>query len=150
MRMFTALLLLSVLLAAGGTAYAQVFVPKLTLTWTDKSTNELGFALERGLLPAGPFTEVATVAANIVTYVDTTVAVATVYCYRLRGFTERTVNSKVERQHTAYSNIQCGSAAPAPDGSPTNLLLSAQQSLGAAQEQLSNAQARIAQYLQQN
>ena len=145
------LVLCGVLLLCGVTqAMAQTFTPKLTLTWEDRSTNEVGFAIERGAAQAGPFTEIATVATSIATYIDTTVSMATVYCYRVRAFNERMVNSQVEKQYGGYSNVQCGSSVPTPDGDPTNLLLSAQESIGSAQELLGNATAKIARALQQN
>ncbi len=38
------------------------------LTWTDNSLNETGFIVRRALTPAGPWTDLATLAANVVTY----------------------------------------------------------------------------------
>lgn len=145
------ILLCSLFLLCGASqVMAQTFTPKLTLTWEDRSSNEVGFAIERGTVQAGPFTEIATVPANVVTHVDTTVSTATVYCYRLRAYNERTVNSQVEKQYSGYSNVACGSSMPKPDGDPTNLLLSAQESIGSAQELLGNATAQIARALQQH
>lgn len=126
-------------------AWAQSPAPKLTLTWEDHSTNEAGFVIERGPQPTGPFAEIATVATNSTTHVDPTVSGATVYCYRLRAFNERMINSQIEKQYSGYSNVTCGSFVPKPDGDPTNLLLSAQELLGNAQELLGTASARIAQ-----
>ena len=42
----------------------------ITLTWTDTSSNETGFSIERS--PDGhAFSQIATVAQNVSTYVDT-------------------------------------------------------------------------------
>lgn len=46
------------------------FGPKITLSWTDNSTTETGFSIERQL-NGGPFVQVGTVAANTTTFVDT-------------------------------------------------------------------------------
>ena len=127
---------------------AQSFTPKLTLTWTDKSSDELGFAIERGTQQSGPFAEVAQTAANAGSWVDTTVTARTVYCYRVRAWNERMINSQVEKNYSAYSNVTCGSSVPAPE-TPTDLLLSAQEHVNGAQALLSSASASIAKALRE-
>src|SRR4029077_18143139 len=56
----------------------------INLTWMDQSTNETGFKIERAL-GAGPFSQVATVGANITTYADTGLTASTSYSYRIRA-----------------------------------------------------------------
>jgi hypothetical protein len=56
----------------------------ITLTWTDQSTNETLFSLERSL-DGIAFVEVATPASNAVTYQDTGLDLGTTYYYRLRA-----------------------------------------------------------------
>ena len=56
------------------------------LTWTDNSANETTFHVERKAVAcgaAGTFAEIATVAANVTAYDDTTVAEGGSYCYRV-------------------------------------------------------------------
>ena len=80
---------------------------QLTLTWTDNSTNESGFAVERATGQAGTFAQVGTVAAKVTSYTDSTVASATTYCYRVRAFNNAGTSP--------YSNQACGTAAaPSP------------------------------------
>jgi FtsP/CotA-like multicopper oxidase with cupredoxin domain len=55
--------------------------PKVGLSWTDNSTNETGFVLERSV-NGGSFTALTTVAANATTYTDTTVVPGNSYSYR--------------------------------------------------------------------
>lgn len=57
----------------------------LYLTWTDNSTNEDGFSIERS--PDGiTFAEIDTVPANSVVYFDTTCLEDTQYWYRIRAY----------------------------------------------------------------
>ncbi|MFN8079996.1 MAG: multicopper oxidase domain-containing protein [Kineosporiaceae bacterium] len=68
--------------------------PRATLTWTDNSTNETSFVVERRV-GAGAWAPVGTVAANAVTYADTTVVAGTTYGYRVGA---------VNGPDTAYSS----------------------------------------------
>lgn len=61
----------------------------VVLNWTDNSSNESGFALERanGLSQTTGFTSVNTsIAANATTYTDSSVAPNTDYTYRIKAF----------------------------------------------------------------
>lgn len=57
----------------------------LKLSWTDNSTNETGFIVQRSL-DGVAFTEVARPAANVVEYTDTNLAHNTRYHYRVAAF----------------------------------------------------------------
>lgn len=57
----------------------------VTLRWTDNSNNESGFQIERQIL-GGVFLPVATVAANVTTYTDNSLAALTTYAYRVRAY----------------------------------------------------------------
>jgi len=83
----------------------------LTLNWTDNSTNEEGFKVERRLGAAGTFAEIGSVDANITTFTDT-IPDSQVYCYQVRGFNLG--------GNSAYTNIACG---PGPDGDPGGLTI---------------------------
>jgi len=85
------------------TGHSTAAGAQLTLTWTDNSTNESGFAIERKTGIAGTFTQVAQVAANSTTYTDANLAEGTPYCYRVRAFNATA--------YSAYSNESCGTTA---------------------------------------
>jgi len=65
------------------------FAVDMILSWTDNSSNESGFKIERSL-NSTTFTPLATVNANVVTVTDTTPVqsptVDNVYCYRLYAY----------------------------------------------------------------
>lgn len=70
------------------------------LGWSDNSSNELGFVIERktgDMSSIAPFLLIDTVAANTTAYEDTTVADSTTYTYRVYAFNNDTVSD--------YSNL---------------------------------------------
>ncbi len=93
---------------------------RITLTWRDNADNELGFKIERKT-GAAAFTEIATVAANIRTYVNKTgLSASTNYTYRVMAY-----NSK---GNSPYSN-EVSAATESPPmqipAAPSNLSASA-------------------------
>ncbi|WP_343674955.1 fibronectin type III domain-containing protein [Chitinophaga sp.] len=58
---------------------------KIKLTWADSSSNETGFEIYRATAQAGPYTTIATTAANVVTYTDSNLVAATTYYYRVKA-----------------------------------------------------------------
>ncbi|HWB59794.1 MAG TPA: LamG-like jellyroll fold domain-containing protein, partial [Chthoniobacteraceae bacterium] len=58
----------------------------ITLTWSDNSTNETGFAVKRATTVAGPFTQIGIVAANVTTYTDSGLTPNTTYFYQVVAF----------------------------------------------------------------
>ncbi len=91
----------------------------MILSWTDNSSNESGFKIERSL-NGGAFTSLATVNSNVVTVTDTTpvqsLTVDNVYCYRLYAYNTagnsaftapacKTIAKPVETIPTAPSNL---------------------------------------------
>ncbi|GEM_PF-6370222 len=99
-------------IALSATALSQT---SIVLAWTDKSTNEDGFKIERS--PDGiAFVQIATVGSNVGTYTDLGLTPATKYFYRVRAYVGST--------NSAYSNIASATTLPADNptpGIPTNL-----------------------------
>jgi hypothetical protein len=58
---------------------------QLTLSWQDNSDNEDDFAIERRTGTTGAYSQVASVAANVTSYVDTNVNRGITYCYRVQA-----------------------------------------------------------------
>lgn len=85
-------------LAATAMSYAQI-----NLAWTDNSTNETGFQIERSLTSGSGFTLIATTAANATSYSHTGLTANTQYFYLVR-----TINAG------GYSNYISASATTMP------------------------------------
>lgn len=89
-------------------------VSAVSLGWTDNSSNEAGFKIERNT-GGGAFSEIATVQAGEVAYTDSTVSASTTYSYRVRAFNAA--------GNSAYTNT-AGVTTPAPPlpTAPSNLV----------------------------
>ncbi|MEQ1758998.1 MAG: fibronectin type III domain-containing protein, partial [Vicinamibacterales bacterium] len=104
----------------GLTAVAQT-TSSIHLAWIDPGTTETSLRIERAG-GNGIFAEIATVAANVVSFTDTTAASATTYSYRVRGNNEAGFGT--------YSNVATATtpAPPVPPGAPTGLSATASSS----------------------
>lgn len=85
---------------------------QFTLTWADNSTNESGFRIERST-NGTTYTEIATVGANVVSYVDSGLPNATTYWYRIRAY-----NSS---GNSSYSNVATGTTPPVLSNNPPTI-----------------------------
>jgi hypothetical protein len=97
-----ALFILS-LLALTTIYHAEATAAQLFTTWTDNSTTEASFSIERKTGTSGTYVQVATVGANVTTYTDANLAAGTTYCYQVRA-----VNSAGS---SAPSNEACSTTA---------------------------------------
>jgi FtsP/CotA-like multicopper oxidase with cupredoxin domain len=88
-------------------AAAQAPGPRINLTWSDNSSNETGFVIERSVNGAA-FAPLTTVAANVRNYADTTVAASTTYQYRVAA-----VNAAGQSAYATSASIALP-AVPAP------------------------------------
>jgi len=58
---------------------------QLLLTWTDNSSNETGFLIERSTI-GGAFFQIASTAANVTSFTDSNLTDSTDYSYRIRAY----------------------------------------------------------------
>jgi hypothetical protein len=65
--------------------FVEAYAASLNLKWTDVSSNETGFKIER-MASTGNYGQLATVPANVQTYTDTGLNSGTTYCYRVRAY----------------------------------------------------------------
>jgi hypothetical protein len=63
-----------------------VFSSTVNVSWTDQSNNETGSKIERRVGTSDSFTQIATVGANVTTYVNSGLARNTRYVYRMRAY----------------------------------------------------------------
>ncbi|MDX1393017.1 MAG: S8 family serine peptidase [Gemmatimonadota bacterium] len=82
----------------------------IDLTWTDASTDEDGFTVERRQGQTGTFGVIAQTAAGATNHTDVGLAGATEYCYRVLAFGPN--------GDSDYSAIECATTDPAPPPPP--------------------------------
>ena len=102
--------------APSGLAAGSATSSSLTLTWTDNSSNETGFKIERSTSPSSGFTQIATVGANVTSYTSTGLSASTVYFYNVRAY-----NAVGD---SAYANTASGQTLPGavvPPNAPSGL-----------------------------
>ena len=71
--------------APSGLAGVTVSASQVNLTWTDNASNETSVIVARSTTAGGPYTDIATLAANSVSYNDTGLSAATTYYYVVRA-----------------------------------------------------------------
>jgi len=98
--------------APSGVGVTPLSSTSLRVTWTDASSNETGFKIERAL-GSNAFQDVATVGADVTSYTDTGLAPFSTYYYRVRA-----VNAGGESAPTAPGS---GRTLTAPSAAPTGL-----------------------------
>jgi uncharacterized repeat protein (TIGR02543 family) len=86
-------------------AFTPALAAQLTLTWTDASSNEVGFKIERATGTTGAYAQIAMMTDGATGYVDTTVSAGTTYCYRVRAYNTA--------GNSAYSNTACATPVSA-------------------------------------
>ena len=95
---------------------SPVSATQMTLTWTDNTTTEAGFTVERAPTvsgAAGTFVAIATLAPDAVSYTDAGLTQNTRYWYRVRAFETVDVS--------AYSNVANATTLQTAPTAPTTL-----------------------------
>jgi hypothetical protein len=72
---------------------------QINLTWTDNSSSETGFKIERSPVNDLHFTQIATVGANVTTFTDSSLTESTKYYYRVRAY-----NAMANSTYTSEKN----------------------------------------------
>ena len=109
-RTFAVFALINLLAGLPVSAHAA----QLALSWSDNSSDEEGFLIERRAAAAGSYAQIGVVGPNVVTYLDATLAAGGSYCYRVRAFNGVGMS--------AYTNEVCGTAV-GPSASPLSVTL---------------------------
>ncbi len=116
---------------SGLSAVADPSSIALDLSWTDNSSDESGFVVERKLSTGSIYSALATTTVNVTTYVDSTVTQGTTYNYRVRAYNAF--------GYSGYTGVATGTApsipaAPffvVPSASSSSVLLTSGTSTGA-------------------
>jgi hypothetical protein len=71
--------------APSGLSISSITSSKVVLNWTDNSTNEMGFVVERATSSTGPFTTYSSTSANTTTFNATGLSSQTRYYFRVKA-----------------------------------------------------------------
>ena len=91
---------------------------RIDIQWSDNSTDETGFKVERSI--GGPFVTIATVSVGATTYSNTGLPDSTTYYYRVRAYSST--------GSSAYSNSASAATLGGPPDPPSNLSATAASS----------------------
>ncbi len=92
------------LIAPSGLSAAAASASQINLSWTDNSSAETGFRIERKTGSGGTYSEIATVSANVTSYSDTGLSASTTYYYRVLAYNDA--------GNSAYSNEANATTSP--------------------------------------
>ena len=101
-------------LLAAPTAFTTIAISssQISLSWTDNSTTETGYKIERSPVDDLHFTQVATVGANVTAFTDSGLTESTKYYYRVRAY-----NAIANSTYTSEKNATTLANVPAaPSG----------------------------------
>jgi len=102
---------------AVGLTAAAASSSQINLAWSDNSSDETGFKIERSLTATSGFAQIATVGANATSYSNTGLSASTTYYYRVRAY-----NGAGD---SAYSNPASATTAGIPPAAPSSLTAAA-------------------------
>ena len=106
-------------LGPNGLAATAVSSSQINLTWTDRTTDETEFTVERSATATGTFTVIATLGANSTSYNNTGLSESTTYFYKVRA-----ANSIGVTRYTTAVSATTTAAPPATPAAPTGLAAS--------------------------
>ncbi len=92
-------------------------VSQINLAWTDNSSNETGFKIERSTSATGPFSVIATVAADISLYSNTGLNASTPYYYRVKS-TNAVGDATASNQVSATTQTPVANQPPIVNAGP--------------------------------
>jgi Purple acid Phosphatase, N-terminal domain len=112
---------LAALPAAPSGLVAQAISPtQINLSWTDNANNELNYIVSRSSTSGGPYTDIATLGANVVSYSDTGCVPNSTYYYVVRASNSAGAS--------AASNQATGSTPQVAPTAPSGLVATAASS----------------------
>ena len=94
------------LLAIAATWPVKAEAASLRLTWTDNSSNEDGFKIER--MTDGSYVDVGTVGANLASYTDSGLLAGAIYCYRVRAFNSTAISDPSNQACATAESVTTG------------------------------------------
>ena len=108
--------------APSGLTATAMSASQINLAWTDNASNETNFVVARGTASGGPYSDIATLAANTTSYANTGLAANTTYYYVVRA-----VNGGGSSANSAQASATTQAALPAAPSGLTATAVSASQ-----------------------
>ncbi len=96
--------------------YSRISDTSLNLTWTDNSTNESGFKVEKKEGLAGSWYEIASLSQNVTSYSVTSLNTGTVYFFRIKAY------NTLYNSYSYSNELEVSLALP---GAPSNITMRA-------------------------
>ena len=103
--------------APSGLTATAASASQINLSWNDNSGLEHSYKVERATASGGPWTEIATTAANATTYASTGLSGGTTYYYRVRAYNSHLGNSAYSGTASATTQV---SGAPSITSQPAS------------------------------
>jgi|GEM_PF-842171 len=91
---------------------AAISTSQINLTWTDASTNETGFKIERRV-SGGSFSQIITLPADTTSFANSGLSAGTTYIYRIRA-----TNTAGDSDYTADARVTTSAPPPASTNIP--------------------------------
>jgi transcriptional regulator CtsR len=109
--------------APSGLAASAASSSQINLSWTDNSSDETGFKIERKTGSGGTWAQVATVGAGVTTYSNTGLSASTTYYFRVRAY-----NANGDSAYSNEAGATTSAPAPTVPAAPSGLAASAASS----------------------
>ncbi|MBI4842746.1 MAG: S8 family serine peptidase [Nitrospirae bacterium] len=84
----------------------SVSTSQINLTWSDNSSNETGFKIERKTGSSGTYSEIKSVGQNVTSYSNTGLSAFTTYYYRVRSYNNTSGNSSYSNTANATTGVE--------------------------------------------
>lgn len=107
--------------APSGLVATPVSASRIDLRWTDNSTEETGFAIERSADGGATFAQVAVVGGNVTAYSNSNLSAGTTYLYRVRATSAAGMSAASNTSSARTPTTSGGSTTTPFGGTPISL-----------------------------